>query len=56
MIDEGLKPFLERAIDIWEMQSDGSYRHARHSDRRRRAHPQEELLNAFVGKTPNHLR
>ena len=44
VIREGLKPFLERNIDAWEMSADGRYKH-RKGGRARNAHPQNFLLD-----------
>jgi polyphosphate kinase len=41
---EGLKPFLARDADVWEMGSDGQYRHRKG----RRISPQKTLLEALA--------
>jgi polyphosphate kinase len=51
VIREGLKPYLERNSDVWEMSADGHYKHRR-SSRGKTPHAQTELLEALAGKSP----
>ena len=51
VIREGLKPFLARDIDVWEMSADGSYKHRR-TARSRTPHVQTQLLATLAGKAP----
>lgn len=50
VIREGLKPFLTRNIDVWEMSADGRYRH-RKNTRGKTPHVQNQLLEALAGKS-----
>ena len=49
VIREGLRPCLERNIDVWEMNADGQYKHRKGP---RNAHPQNLLLALMAGKSP----
>ncbi|MCE9642566.1 MAG: polyphosphate kinase 1 [Betaproteobacteria bacterium] len=50
VIREGLKPFLARNIDAWEMSADGHYRHRKNA-RGKTPHVQNQLLEALAGKS-----
>ena len=47
VIREGLKPYLARNVETWEMDSGGQYRH-RKGKRGRRGHAQAQLLEALA--------
>jgi polyphosphate kinase len=51
VIREGLKPFLERNSDAWEMSADGRYKHLK-TGRRKMPHVQAKLLETLAGKSP----
>ncbi|MEK7232089.1 MAG: RNA degradosome polyphosphate kinase, partial [Pseudomonadota bacterium] len=47
VISEGLKPFLSHAVEAWEMDAGGQYRHRR-GERGRRGHAQTQLLETLA--------
>jgi polyphosphate kinase len=49
VIRDGLKPYLERNSDVWEMSADGHYKH-RKAAHGKRPHAQAQLLEALVTK------
>jgi polyphosphate kinase len=49
VIREGLKPFLSRAVEAWEMDASGQYRH-RKGARGRRGHVQTQLLETLAAR------
>ena len=51
VIREGLKPFLARNIEAWEMSADGRYKHRKNA-RGRTPHVQAQLLEGLAGKPP----